>query len=292
MKSEIVNVTPQLAADWLAANTCNRPLRRTVVDGLKAAFARGEYVQTHQGVAFSLAGELLDGQHRLTAISELRDGVFPMLVTTGLLDEAFKVMDIGLKRTAADSLQEEDKRLVECARLIAVICMSRRGSVTPTLLIPIIDAIRKPHTSLIAFCPTTTKMWSAAPVRLAAILTMMTGGDADYVRMIYSVLVHGKYEAMPPIVRALYKSYVNGQVRAADYQDTIARCLKAFSVKHAQTARVQINDAGEALARVRSVFGHLIEHEVEIVAPKKKAAPTGAAKSVTRFDFSQLTARR
>lgn len=292
MKSEIIIVTPQIASEWLSANVSNRPLRRTVVDGLKAAFIRGEYVQTHQGIAFSLAGELLDGQHRLTAISELRDGAFPMLVTQGLADEAFQVMDIGVKRTAADSLRNDDKRVVEAARLIAFICTNKRASVTPTMLIPIIDSISRSHNSLIAFCPTVARTWSAAPVRLAAVLTMMTGGDADYVRLIYRSLVTSDFDSMPRVAQALYKSHVNGHVRASDHADMISRCMDVFSPRKANNGRIQIKDSGEATAKVRSVFGHLIERDEETLPQKKKATPSGVAKGGLRSDYSQVTSGR
>lgn len=292
MKAEIVNVTPQMASDWLAYNVSNRPLRRSMVDGLKSAFLRGEYIQTHQGVAFATNGELLDGQHRLTAISELRDGSFPMMVAREVNADAFRVMDIGVKRTAADALRIDDRRVVELARLIAVICTSKRGSVTPTMLLPIIEAIERPHASLIAFCATSSKTWSSSPVRLAAVMMMMTGTDPEYVRAIYRSLVLSDFDAMPPVVRALYKSHVNGHVRASDVADIVTRCLVVFSPKKAMLTRVQVNETTEAMAQVRGLYGYLIPSEEEIEAEKKKATPKGAAKSVLPFNYNQLTAKR
>lgn len=292
MKAEIVNVTPQMASDWLAHNVSNRPLRRSMVDGLKAAFLRGEYIQTHQGVAFATNGELLDGQHRLTAISELRDGSFPMMVAREVNEDAFRVMDIGVKRTAADALRIDDRRVVELARLIAVICTSKRGNVTPTMLLPIIEAVERQHSSLLAFCATSSKTWSSSPVRLAAVMMMMTGTDPEYVRTIYRSLVLSDFDAMPPVVRALYKSHVNGLVRASDVADILTRCLVVFSPKKSMLTRVQVNDTTEAMAQVRGLYGYLIPSEEEIEAEKKKATPKGAAKSVLPFNYSQLTAKR
>lgn len=277
MKTELINITPAIASMWLIMNTSNRPLRRTVVEGLKAAFKRGEYVATHQGIGFSESGVLLDGQHRLTAISELRDGSFPMLVTSGLPDEAFQAMDIGVKRTAADALRAEDKRLVEVARLIAAVCVSNKSSVTPTMLIPIIDNIERLHNALTAFCPTITKTWSSAPVRLAAVMAMKNGVDVDYVRSVYRALVLSHFDAMPAVAKSLYKSHVDGRVRAADIADMLSRCLVAFQPDKANLTKVQIKDAGISLAQVRLIFGWLVQPDD---AEKKKATPSGAAKSV------------
>lgn len=61
-------VTPKMAAEWLKLNTANRKLRRWWASAIASAIKRGEYVCTHQGVAFSASGVLLDGQHRLVAI--------------------------------------------------------------------------------------------------------------------------------------------------------------------------------------------------------------------------------
>lgn len=279
MKTEFVNVTPAIAATWLSQNQNNRPIRRGVVEGLKSAFLRGEYITTHQGVAFSEDGELLDGQHRLTAISELRDGMFPMLVTRGLVGNAFQAMDTGLKRTASDSLRMDDRRVVEVARLIAVICTARRGSVTPLLLIPIIEEIECVHSGLMSFCPTSAKAWSAAPVRLGAVASILSGEDSDYVKTTYRALVLTNFDAMPPVARALYKSYLSGVVRASDTADMLSRAMVVFNARKAQNTRVQINDNKDSSEKIRSLFGHLIADEIG--AEKKKAAPGGAAKSVS-----------
>lgn len=287
MKAEIVTVTPQMAADWLSLNCNNRTLRRATVEGLKSAFRRGEYIQTHQGIAFAQNGELLDGQHRLTAISELRDGAFPMLVIRGLDNEAFRVMDIGVKRTPADALRSDDKRLVEIARLIAAICTNKRGSITPTLLLPIMEDIERQHSSLIAFCPSVAKTWSSTPVRLGAVVAMASGVNPDYVRATYRSLVTSDFDAMPPVARALYRSSVNGLVRAADWADMLSRCIVVFTEKKANNTKVQVKSPAEAPALVRTLYGHLVATDDD-TQDKKTATPNGAAKGVLPAKFNRL----
>lgn len=286
MKAEIVNVTPQMAADWLSLNEDNRPLRRTVVDGLKAAFGRGEYLQTHQGIAFSTTGKLLDGQHRLTAISELRDGLFPMLVTWGVAENAFQVMDIGVKRSPADALRIADRRVVEVARLIGVICMVKRASVTPMMLVPIIERIQDAHDALLSFCPASVRSWSAAPVRLAAVTSILSGVDQDYVKAVYRSLVMSDFEAMPPIAQALYRAHVSGTVRASDVYDMLARCLDVLNPKKAANKKIQIKDSSDAVARVKILFGELIEQERQ--EPKKIATQERVAKGVLPLHSSRI----
>jgi len=283
MKVEIVNVTPQLASEWLRANRGNRTIRRNVVDGLRLSFQRGEYKRTHQGVAFSESGRLLDGQHRLTAISEMRDGVFPMVVATGLPDDAFLVMDIGAKRNAADALQESDRKLVEVARLIGFTLMNGRSTVTPQMLLPIIDEIRHQHESLIAFCPRCSRTWSSAPMRLAAVISMNRGGDKDYIKSVYRALVLSRFGDMPPVAHALYKSVQNGSARASNTLDMLARGLIVFDERKASTSRIQSFSTSEASESVRKLFGHLVNNED--VEGKKKAARESAAKDVLPLNY-------
>jgi hypothetical protein len=95
-------VTPDMARDWLAANTDgNRNRNYTRVRNLAAIITDGGWKVTHQGIAFDSTGKLTDGQHRLAAIVAANVPV-QMFVTFGI--DAFAVIDTGTPRTAADVL--------------------------------------------------------------------------------------------------------------------------------------------------------------------------------------------
>lgn len=96
-----VLITPVIAKDMLMCNTSNRPLSEPKVARIVAKIKAGDWVLTHQGVAFSTEGKLLDGQHRLMAIA-IADKPIEMFVTYGLAASAFDHIDTGGKRTAAD----------------------------------------------------------------------------------------------------------------------------------------------------------------------------------------------
>jgi hypothetical protein len=95
IKCELIFITPQMAKEMLVGNTANRHKRRWWVEAMANAMKRGEWITTHQGIAFTASGRLLDGQHRLEAIISRGEGVW-MLVTTGIAEEAFKVIDNGI----------------------------------------------------------------------------------------------------------------------------------------------------------------------------------------------------
>lgn len=111
LRAEWIDVTPEIASEWLSRNQGNRSLR----EGLVRAFARelnaGMWALTHQGVAFDQRGILLDGQHRLEAI--VRTGKTVRMLATFGLPEKVDGMDLftrdaidrGQGRTVADQLR-------------------------------------------------------------------------------------------------------------------------------------------------------------------------------------------
>lgn len=102
MKSEIITVTPLLAAEWLKNNITNRPLAKAkdYADDMKA----GRWRLTHQGIAFNTKGQLIDGQNRLTAV--IMSGCHvPMVVFFDCEPQSVDVLDIGKARTLGDVLK-------------------------------------------------------------------------------------------------------------------------------------------------------------------------------------------
>lgn len=103
MHTEVRLVTPEDARLILETNTRNRPLNAAHVSMFEAQLKRGEMQITHQGIAISENNTLLDGQHRLMAIANT--GISAnLMVTTGLPESVFAVLDTGSKRTAGDIL--------------------------------------------------------------------------------------------------------------------------------------------------------------------------------------------
>ena len=76
------DVTPELAAEWLKHNRRNRKVKDTTVEAYAMDMRNGAWQTTHQGVAFDLAGNLIDGQHRLRGIVQARRPVL-MVVSHG-----------------------------------------------------------------------------------------------------------------------------------------------------------------------------------------------------------------
>lgn len=101
---QLVDVTPELAREWLGFNTHNRRLRDRVVKAYAADMANGDWAWNGESIKFAADGTLLDGQHRLAAIAE-SGATVPTLVVRGLPAATQETMDGGAKRKFADVLQ-------------------------------------------------------------------------------------------------------------------------------------------------------------------------------------------
>lgn len=111
MRTKVQAITPKKAAEFLEANTANRPLARSVVKGFAEAMTRGDWMVTHQGIAFDSNGVLVDGQHRLAAIIEA-DIPVEMAIFTEVNAGTFDVLDTGKRRNAGDVLAVQGEKSV------------------------------------------------------------------------------------------------------------------------------------------------------------------------------------
>lgn len=98
-------MTPERADSILKnQNSKNRSIRLRSVEKIAFDIIAGKWRVTHQPIAFSRDGELLDGQHRLSAIVKAKQPV-RLYVKYGLDEECMDVIDTGICRTASDTLR-------------------------------------------------------------------------------------------------------------------------------------------------------------------------------------------
>lgn len=207
LRSQWMEISPALATKWLENNFRNRPVKEDVVHAYARDMRAGVWVATHQGVAFSDADELIDGQHRLLAI--VAAGVtIRMMVTFGLPAKiegtAMTTMDCvdrGRTRSVADQLKiqhgmRNGSAIAAVASSIAAICSSertRRLSVGQTL-----EIYHEFQTAADAVIAQRSKSWGLRSAGvLAAFAFAMTSGKDSCAKIIamYCELV-GKGEEL------------------------------------------------------------------------------------------------
>lgn len=267
MKTKIVTVTPEMARDWLGKNFGNRKLRERTVDGLAEAIQRGEWVLSHQGISFGKSGNLLDGQHRLSAIERSGRSV-QLMVSWDVDDDAFRVLDIGLKRGVADILAIQLGHAAVARFLAVVEDKTLRTSITPQYLLPFVRATEAPYFALNSFCTMTSKTWSSSAVRSAAIVRLLDGADENYVLMTYHALNHLDYDSMPPIAKAVMRQKERGTLNTGN-SDMFVRCLKVFNPAEASQRTIQIVSNSSLMQYARDVIAREVHGQKK--SPSAKA---------------------
>lgn len=143
MSSRVELITPAIAAKYMAKNVVNRPLSAAKVRRYAGAIRRGEWRLSHEGIAFSEDGRLLDGQHRLSAIMATNIPV-SMLVVRGLPADSFHVIGQGWSRQAGHVLSIDGHKNSSLLAAIAsveasVSVVKNLGEITPPLIRGIVD---------------------------------------------------------------------------------------------------------------------------------------------------------
>lgn len=107
---EWVLVTPQLAAEWLKRNDCNRRPRERTIAKYATDMRSGDWVpEAADPIRRAPDGTLLDGQHRLMAVIEAGVSIW-MLVVNDVDPSAQAVMDTGMNRNYADQIRMKGKQ--------------------------------------------------------------------------------------------------------------------------------------------------------------------------------------
>lgn len=117
---EIIDVTPEMAKEWLTGVHHNRKLRSANVNRYARDMDKGRWTFNGEPIQFDTNGTLINGQHRLNAI--LQSGTTQkFLVIRNLPPQAQETMDTGAKRTPGDVLSlsgyENSNQLAAVARL-------------------------------------------------------------------------------------------------------------------------------------------------------------------------------
>jgi len=124
----LVNITPELAKEWLTRNTHNRKAKPTTIDLISRAILLGEWEFNGESIKFDVNNVLLDGQNRLHAIQATGESVYA-LVVEGLPAESQMSMDRGARRSLADILELlGEKTSVALASTLALIHITERGA--------------------------------------------------------------------------------------------------------------------------------------------------------------------
>lgn len=103
LTTAIETITPAMAAEYLLKNTRNRRVTQSRVNRLAVEMTSGCWRINGDSIRFDSNGDLLDGQHRLMAVTVAGVPITTMVIR-GLDPEVFSTVDTGKQRCGADAL--------------------------------------------------------------------------------------------------------------------------------------------------------------------------------------------
>jgi len=98
-----IQVTPEMAKNWLETNYDNRKPSKITYNYLVNQIQNGKWQFNGESIKFDENGHLVDGQHRLLAVTLTKKRI-DTAVSFGIPRSAFHTMDTGKNRNSADVL--------------------------------------------------------------------------------------------------------------------------------------------------------------------------------------------
>lgn len=166
LEEDRVIVTPALASKWLGTQVRNRRINDRAIAAYRRDMINGDWEYTGDPIRFDKDGHLIDGQHRLTALSALDpETAIEFLVVRGLPPERQMLMDQGARRSTAQQLELTGyKNSVPLAAGIRMVLIWDNGT------------LAKPLWDDTALCSTSAILeWAEAhPVEIAVVANNLT----------------------------------------------------------------------------------------------------------------------
>lgn len=107
--AEIINVTPEMALDWLNNSfEGQRHIRKKHVERITADMRNNRWITGPDAIVL-ISGKLANGQHRLSGLVKAKTSQ-TFLVLKSDNPELYKVIDAGIKRTVTDGLGDMECR--------------------------------------------------------------------------------------------------------------------------------------------------------------------------------------
>lgn len=234
-------IDPATAKRMLALSGGNRVLRPKTIDAYAAEMKAGNWMLTHQGIAFDISGRLIDGHHRLNAVC--KSGVtVTMNVTYNMAPDAALCIDTGRARNMADQLRIPDREAALLNLALRIATKSTVSRVKTRAVMQLLNTkIAQVSTELLLCNGAARRVYSSAVMRLAAVVRVLEGEDMTWVLYTYDNFIKHDSNNLNAIQRSLQAQIARGSVRAEGYDyDLLARALKAFDRSYGSIPKMTI----------------------------------------------------
>lgn len=240
INTQLQMITPEDAKFLLTNNNSNRSIRKNHVLFLSNLIKNNFFKSTHQGIAISKSGRLLDGQHRLLACIHANKPI-EILVSYGLDDDAFMAMDCGMIRSIADRTSIK-KKTSEITRYLLRVGLNQESSKNPEINIMLAESgISELHDELMSVCSTNKRTFSSAQIRSAICYLAIIGHDKNYMFSAYKDLVNSNFPKFNPCMTSFYKQYAEKKPIGFD-TELYTKAVKVFDIKNKDLKQLKLSE--------------------------------------------------
>lgn len=251
----VLEVTPEMAKDFLAQNDGNRRLRPGVVVRYAAIMRKGEWLTSPEALVFSKEGQILSAQHRLHSV--IATGLpQKFLCIFGVPKEVAKVLDRGTMRRWGDAYGLDQKQEAVTTRLAETYYVAARAAVTDADKARLWAVIEDAYEMQRAACGWHGKgMFPAAAARAAVVARLLNGDDEDYILSSFRALALGRAAELPPMLANLCVKARSGEWSATDGASLVlARTWTVLDPKKRGLTRTPKIDVAASVEEVRAVI--------------------------------------
>ncbi len=261
MRFELVNVTPEMAANWLMKNEGNRKLRERHAAAIARAMDEGKYKLTHQALAVTKSGRLIDGQHRCRAVL-IHNRAVNMFVAYGVPEDVFAVLDSGMPRKMHERLRSNPANTSIMTALFRVMVRNSRAQdyEIQTMLDVFEVALDK---------------WSAIPskgnkkglrgfhqaaivLRIAMAASRKDHDEIARLQWLVEKLHRSDMTGAPPVINSFWRQVTDGvanlDLGVAPETDQFCRAWRAFDPENESVQRLQVSDHSQDVRDARVEF--------------------------------------
>lgn len=281
MKISKVKVTPAMARKWLENNGSNRRLRETFVVYIMDEIKQGKWMLTHQGIALSTNGKILDGQHRLTAIARLGVTLEMWVATDCEWETALGFpVDHGEKRTIADVMGVPKDFIAIVNQILAIEMTSsgrRSKRYTTAEREAVCTVLGDNIETFLSHCTRHRKGTTSAKFKVPLFIHWMLHGDEVISQ--YMAFIDLRQQDMWPRVESFHKQIIRDEriMRGDDYNQ-MSRVWTAFDPTKRDIERININGTAAYVSEMRTALGILgltaemshVEAPTPIARPSRK----------------------
>ena len=281
MKTE--KIGPKQAQSYLDLMKTNRKLRKRLVERYAAAMQAGQWKLAGDPIKFNNKNELIDGQHRLSAII-LSGKTVEFDVRRNLHPDVFAVLDTGGTRSPGDMLQvagfNYTTNVASAIRQASSILEVESGVITPTSLgkkriapVVLLEWAQEHSDELLEACKSTmtkdAKVVCSPPSLFAALYFLFAQYNRKAAREFFTILVEGigfEHDAHDPIYmlrKQLLALKANKHTKRPGYYKTalIIKAWNAFQMRDT-IQQLKFSD-GETWPEISRRRGRLSEEKAK-----------------------------